>query len=372
MNDPDPVEPPPQPPAPLSPVSGPSVWSERALSDLAFLALTVLILLLCFLIARPFITSLAWATALAVIGWPLHRWIIQRIPWPNASASLSVTGIALLLIVPSSLVIPGAIDEAFSGYRLIRAQIETGAWDDMIARHSWIAPTWEWLRQRLDLGDVLQRAGEMLTVIGSFAVKASFVGTIEFVLTMFFLYYFLRDSGALLAGIRGLLPLSPSEAGRIFRVVGDTIFATVYGKVLVGIVQGVLGGFMFWWLDLPAAWFWAIVMGVLSIIPMLGPPLVWVPAALILLIDGAWGQGLLLLIWGTAVVGLADNLLYPIVVGKHLCLHTVPLLIALIGGVVVFGAVGFFVGPVVLAVTQAALKIWRARAKPGEHDIPKT
>lgn len=359
MNEPESVECS-QPPAP--PAAG--FWSERGLSDLALLALTVLALVLCYLIARPFVTSLAWATAFAVIGWPLHRRIARRIPWPTAAASLSVTAIALLLIVPSVMVIPGVIGEALSGYKVIRAQIESNAWDEALARHSWIAPVWEWLRQRLDLGDVLQRVGAVLTAIGSFAVKSSFVGTIEFVLTFFFLFYFLRDRDTLLASIRGLLPLAPAEADRIFRVAGDTIFATVYGKVLVAIVQGALGGLMFWWLDLPAAWFWAIVMGLLSIIPVLGAPLVWVPAALLLLLNGEWGHALLLVIWGAAVVGLADNLLYPIVVGKYLRLHTVPLLVALIGGVVVFGAVGFFVGPVVLAVTLAALDVWRARSEP--------
>lgn len=359
MNEPESVEH--SPPAP-PPATG--FLAERGLSDLALLALTVLALVLCYLIARPFVTSLAWATGLAVIGWPLHRWIARRVPWPSASASLSVSAIALLLIVPSVMVIPGVVGEALSGYKVIRAQIESNAWDEALARHSWIAPVWEWLGQRLDLGDVLQRAGAVMTEIGSFAVKSSFVGTIEFVLTFFFLFYFLRDRDALLASIRGLLPLTPAEADRILRVAGDTTFATVYGKVLVAIVQGALGGLMFWWLDLPAAWFWAIVMGLLSVIPLLGPPLVWVPAALLLLLNGEWGQALLLVIWGATVVGLADNLLYPIVVGKYLRLHTVPLLVALIGGVVVFGAVGFFVGPVVLAVTSAALEVWRARAEP--------
>jgi predicted PurR-regulated permease PerM len=356
LREPDPVDP---PQAPVPPAAG--FWSEHGLSDLALLALTVLALLLCYLIARPFVSSLAWATALAVVGWPLHRRIARRVPWPSASAALSVTTIALLLIVPSALIIPSVVDEALAGYRLVRTEIESDRWSETLARHAWIAPIWEWLRQRLDLGAVLQQAGAMLTAVGTFAVKSSFVGTVEFVLTFFFLFFFLRDRDVLLASIRGLLPLPAAEAQRIVGVVGDTIFATVCGKVLVGIVQGALGGLMFWWLDLPAAWFWAIVMGLLSIIPLLGPPLVWVPAALVLLLNGNWGQALLLSIWGAAVVGLADNLLYPIVVGKYLRMHTVPLLVALIGGVVVFGAVGFFLGPVVLAVTLATLEIWRAR-----------
>lgn len=349
-------------PSPPATASATGLWSERGLSDLALLALTVLALVLCYLIARPFVSSLAWATALAVIGWPLHRQIARRIRWPTPAAATSVVAIALLLMVPTGILIPSAIDEALNGYKVIRAQIESNAWDEALARHGWIGPLWEWLRQRVDLGDVLQQAGALLTALGSLAVKTSFVGVIEFALTYFFLFYFLRDRDAVLAGIRTLLPLSPTEADGILRVASDTIFATVYGKVMVGIVQGLLGGLMFWWLDLPAAWFWAIVMGILSIIPLLGPPLVWAPAALLLLLDGQWGQAVLLVLWGAAVVGLADNLLYPILVGRYLRLHTVPLLVALIGGVVVFGAVGFFLGPVVLAITLATLGIWRARA----------
>jgi predicted PurR-regulated permease PerM len=337
-------------------------WSERGLSNLAALALTVLALVLCFLIVQPFVSSLAWATALAVVAWPLHRRVARRVPWPSVAAALSVVAIALLLVVPSGMLIPGVIDEALSGYRLIRSQLESNAWDAALDRNEWIGSVWEWLRQRVDISVVLQQVGTFLTQLGSLAVTTSFVGLIEFALTFFFLFFFLRDSDAVLSGIRAMLPLSAPEADGILRVAGDTIFATVYGKVVVGIVQGLLGGLMFWWLDLPAAWFWAIVMGLLSIVPLLGPPLVWLPAALFLLLDGQWGQAVIMALWGAAVVGLADNLLYPVVVGRYLRLHTVPMLVSLIGGLVVFGAVGFFLGPVVLAVTLALLEVWRMRA----------
>jgi predicted PurR-regulated permease PerM len=155
------------------------------LSDLVWLALTVLALVLCFLIVRPCVSSLAWATALAVIGWPLHRLIARRIPWPTPAAALSVITIALLLIVPSGLLIPSVVEEALGGYRLVRAQIESNAWDVALARHDWIGPVWEWLRHRVDLGDVLQQAGTLLTALGSLAVTTSFIGVIEFALTFF-------------------------------------------------------------------------------------------------------------------------------------------------------------------------------------------
>jgi len=331
-------------------------------SGLALVTITALALVLCYLIARPFVTSLAWATALAVVSAPLHRRVARRITWPSAAAAVSVAAVALLLIVPSALVIPRVIDEAVIGFNVFRTQIESNMWNEALARHAWIAPAWDWLRQRFDLGDLLRQTAAALTAIGTFAVRTSLVRLIEFVLTFFFLFYFLRDRDTLLASIRRLLPLAPAEADTIFRTVGDTIFATLYGKMLVGIVQGALGGMMFWWLGLPAAWFWAIMMALLSIIPLLGPPVVWVPAALYLLINGDLAHALLLAIWGAAVVGLADNLLYPIFVGRYLRMHTVPLLISMIGGVVIFGTAGLFLGPVALAVTLATLEIWRARA----------
>jgi predicted PurR-regulated permease PerM len=339
-------------------------WSDRGLSNLAALALTVLALVLCFLIVRPFVSSLAWAAALAVLAWPLHRRLAQRIRRPTVAAALSVVAIGLLLVVPSGMLIPSVIDEAMGGYRLVRSQIESNAWDAALLRYEWIGPVWEWLRQRVDMSVVLQQVGAFLTELGSLAVMTSFVGLIEFALTFFFLFFFLRDRDAVLAGIRDILPLSASETDGILHAAGDTIFATVYGKVVVGIVQGILGGLMFWWLDLPAAWFWGIVMALLSVIPLLGAPLVWLPAALFLLLDGQWVQAIIMAVWGAAVVGLADNLLYPVVVGRYLRLHTVPMLVSLIGGIVVFGAVGFFIGPVVLAVTIALLEVWRIRGAP--------
>ena len=227
--------------------------------------------------------------------------------------------------------------------------------------------TWEWLRERLDIGDVLQRAGTVLTTVSSFAVRASLAGAFEFLLTFLFLFYFLKDRDALLQSIRSLLPMTADETQKVFGLVNDTIFATVYGKVLVAIVQGTLGGLMFWWLNIPAAGFWAVVMGLLSIIPLVGPTVVWGPAALLLMLNGEWGAGMLLLAWGAIVVSLADNFLYPIVVGKYLRLHTVPLLIALLGGLFLFGPVGFFLGPVILALAFAALQIWRTRSQAGRQ-----
>jgi predicted PurR-regulated permease PerM len=273
--------------------------------------------------------------------------------------------LAVLLIAATGLLIPRFIGEAVAGFTDLRTRIESGAWDAALQRHPWVASLWGWLQARIDLHDAFNRVAALLASAGSIAVRWSLTATVELVLTLFFLHYFLRDRERLLDGLRALLPTTADETNRLLAAARATVLATVYGKVLIGIVQGALGGLMFWWLDLPAPWFWAIVMGVLSIAPLVGAPLVWLPAALLLLAQGHWLQALILTAWGALVVGLADNVLYPIVVGRYLQLHTVLLVVAMIGGLFVFGSAGFFLGPVLLAVTAMMLQIWRERGRAG-------
>jgi predicted PurR-regulated permease PerM len=149
--------------------------------------------------------------------------------------------------------------------------------------------------------------------------------------------------------------------------VGDTIHATIYGMLFCALIQGPLGGLMFWILGLPAPVFWGLVMAVLAVVPYLGSFLIWAPAAVYLVMEGNWVKGLVLVVWGLVIVGLSDNLIYPILVGKRMRLHTLPVLIAIVGGMIVFGAAGVILGPVILAVTDALLEIWRRRTAGGQR-----
>jgi len=165
----------------------------------------------------------------------------------------------------------------------------------------------------------------------------------------------------MLAAVRSLLPVSEGEAKEVFKRIAETIHATVYGTLVVALVQGILGGRRFSWLELPAPPLWGSVMAVLAIIPISGAALIWVPAAIFLGLGGSWEKALVLTAWGSIVVALIDNLLYPVLIGKDLRMHTVPVFIAIVGGLVVFGASGLVLGPLVLAMTLVLLDIWRWR-----------
>jgi predicted PurR-regulated permease PerM len=141
----------------------------------------------------------------------------------------------------------------------------------------------------------------------------------------------------------------------------ETVRTTVYGTFAVAAVQGVLGGLMFWWLGLAEPLLWGVVMGLLGVVPVLGAFVIWIPAAIFLALEGSGWKAMLLVIWGTIVVGGIDNLLYPMIVGQRLKLHSILALVSILGGLIVLGPSGLILGPVTFTVTRVLLEIWGRR-----------
>ena len=141
---------------------------------------------------------------------------------------------------------------------------------------------------------------------------------------------------------------------------------------MVCAVQGTLAGLMFWWLGIPGPVLWGVVMGLLNIVPILGPYVIWLPIAIGLALQGDWGRALILTGWGAVVVGLIDNVLYPVLVGNRMRLHTLPVFFAILGGLVVFGSSGVILGPVILAITDALIHIWKVRTTAGRSAEEKS
>jgi predicted PurR-regulated permease PerM len=181
-------------------------------------------------------------------------------------------------------------------------------------------------------------------------------------LIMFFMLFFLvRDRVRMLSAVERLLPLSRAETREVFDVTVDTVHATIWGTVAVGLIQGTLGGLVFWWLELPAPFVWGAVMAVLSVLPVLGAAIVWLPVSGYLALNGQWNDAVVLAFFGAIVIGLIDNLLYPLIVKDRLHLHAVPVFVSIIGGLIVFGASGVVIGPLLIAVTDTLVRIWRRR-----------
>ena len=337
---------------------------ERVLA-LTLIAATAIVFYLCYLITSPFLPALAWAIALAVLTHPLYTWIERRIKRPNIAAAVSVLIVTLVIVVPSTFVVHQLGSEIAGAVDLITNEPESGRWRVMIERNPNLAAVVDWIEQHLDLrGEIQQVADAMTSRIPSLLTGSAWA-LAQLLITLFVLFYLFRDKQRVLDAVRHVLPLSDTEVQEMFSRISDTIYATVYGTVVVALVQGVLGGLMFWWLGLPAPMLWGAVMALLAIVPVLGAFVVWVPAAIFLALEGNWGKALILTGWGGIVIALIDNLLYPILVGTKLRLHTVPVFIAIIGGLTVFGAAGMILGPVLFAVTLGLIDVWRRRTAHG-------
>lgn len=335
-------------------------WGSRAhVHTLVMLAITLIALYLCFRMLMPFVSAVAWALGLAVLVLPLHQRLEARIKSVNLVAAISVLVAAVMVVVPVILVTSSIVREAVDGAGHVQAQVVSGDWRGLIVQHPRVTALIDWIGLEIDIPGTVTVASGTLTEIAGKVVKGSLQQAVQLLLTFYLLFYFLRDRRAAMKWIRFLSPLSKPQMANLFERVGATLHATLYGTFSVAIVQGVLGGLMFWALGLPSPLLWGVVMGLLAIVPVLGAFLVWIPAAAFLLLTGHPLQALILAVWGTVVVGGIDNVLYPILVGTRLHMHTVLAFFSIVGGLFVFGAAGLILGPVILTATTVLLEAWR-------------
>jgi predicted PurR-regulated permease PerM len=347
---------------PVAPERSVGLYSGRQVRDAALLLLTGIALYLCWLLARPFLAGITWALALAVVAYPL-QYRFERWFRPNPAALLSLLMIVIVLLAPGTLLMQKALEEAGGSLGAIGRNFSSARIQETAERYPFFARVAGWLAGRFDVNQELARAAGTLASQASAVLGGSIRLVTEIVIMLVTLFYFLRDHKSLLQYLRRLVPLSQAETDQLFGRVSDTIYATLYGNLVVKLVQGVLGGAMFWVLDLPAPVLCGIAMALFAMLPVVGTSLVWGPAAIFLLIQGSWVKAIVLTVWGSLVVSLIDNFLYPILIASELRIHTLGVLLSILGGLIAFGIAGIVLGPVILASTVALLEIWRHRAQ---------
>jgi len=329
---------------------------------IVLIAASVLVGWLCWLLVVPFVPAVTWAVVLAVIAHPLHERLLARMPsWPNAAASLALVVVTIVIALPTAYVVREIGHEAIASADSLQRLTDGERWRRAFDAFPSLAPLRDWIDARVDFKSQLGDATGGQSVRG--AIERVTEIAITVLVTFFLLFFFLRDKWRILVTIQSLVPLADAETEEVTHKVRDMIAAVVYGTLVVALVQGSLGGLMFWWLGLPAPVLWGTVMALVAVLPIFGAALVWVPAAALLLLDGHWEKALILALWGSLVIGLIDNFMYPLLMKNRLSMHTVPVFIAAMGGLFAFGATGVVLGPLVLAVALALLDIWRRRMR---------
>lgn len=332
-----------------------------------YFGLLLLFAYLVYLVFEPFLVPLAWAVLLTIVFFPLHQRVRQRIPQPNRAALVTTLLLTLLIIIPALAVMGAFTAQA----------VEMVQWAQL-----------EWREGRVPFRDVLQRiplerilnwlaeyniseeqvnkfVNQELEELGRFiATQAGLLlrNVLSFLFDLFITllaaFYLFRDGGELLERLRRALPLDEGVREGLFYIAHTVLYASVISGLVVAAVQGALGGVLFWLLGIGAPVLWGLVMAFLSLLPMVGAWLVWVPAGLYLLLRAEYLKAFILFAVGILVISTIDNILRPYLVSGHAQMNGLLVFISILGGVVAFGLVGLLLGPILVALGATVIEYY--------------
>jgi predicted PurR-regulated permease PerM len=340
------------------------------LEDKAFLLLVIAVSLAFAWILLPYYGAVFWAIVLAIVFSPAYRRLLRSMRQKRTIAALAtVTIILMIVILPVTLIAALLVQEGFNVYE----RIQSGELNIVRYFQQVFAALPEWVTNLLDrfgltdLGLMQERLSASLLKGSQFlATQALNIGQntfdliVNLLIVLYLLFFLLRDGDDLSKRIKNAIPLHAAQQRDLLNRFTTVIRATVKGNVVVAVVQGALGGLIFWFLGVHAPVLWAVLMAFLSLLPAVGAGLVWLPVAIYFLVTGAIWQGVVLIAYGALVIGLVDNILRPILVGKDTKMPDYVVLISTLGGLAIFGLNGFVIGPVIAAMFMAAWDIFSA------------
>jgi predicted PurR-regulated permease PerM len=325
-----------------------------------FLLLLVAVSLAFGWILLPFYGAVFWGSVLAIIFTPFYRWLLLMMNQRRNLAALTTLLLCLIIVIlPLTLITSALLKEGLAVYQRIRSgELNVGEYVEQIMN---ALPAWAvHLMNRLGIGNVAELRDTLSNSVlqGSqlIATEALSIGqnTFEFIISfaimLYLLFFLLRDGAVLTAKINQAIPLSMEYKHHLLSKFTTVVRATVKGNIAVALAQGLLGGMIFYFLDIQGALLWGFVMAILSLLPAVGAGLIWAPVAVYFLFTGAIWQGIVLILFGVLVIGLVDNVLRPILVGKDTQIPDYVILISTLGGMVLFGLNGFVIGPVIAAL----------------------
>ena len=320
------------------------------------------------LVLEEYAVAIFWGVVFAIVFAPLHRKLLMRMPNKPTLAALATLLISLVMVIlPLSLIGLSLIKETSAIYDQVSSgNLSAGSYVEQVfnALPSWLTP---WM-EKLHLGTL----EEIQTKLSNIALQASKLAatkavglgqnTLGFVVgfgvMLYLIFFLLRDGKELVARIWAATPLAPEHKRELAIKFITVIRATVKGNLAVAAAQGALGGLIFWILGIQGAVLWAVVMAFLSLLPAVGAGLVWGPVAIYFLATGAVTKGLILAAYGVLVIGLVDNVLRPLLVGKDTKMPDYVVLISTLGGMALFGLSGFVLGPAIAALFMAAWELF--------------
>ena len=333
-----------------------------------FLALLAAVTAAFVWVLLPFFGAVLWGVALAILFTPLFKWLLRKMPGKRNAAALSTLALCLFIVIlPLAMVGVSLVQEIALVTQNIRSgEINFATYFQQIldALPQWMLN----LVQRFNLGNmeawqarISAGAAQGSQLVASQALtigQNTFDFLVSFFVMLYLLFFLVRDGAELSKKMRDALPLAKPHTHYLLNKFTTVIRATIKGNVAVAVAQGTLGGLTFWFLGVQGALLWAVLMAFLSLLPAVGAALIWGPVAIYYLATGQWWQGGVLIFVGVFVIGLVDNILRPLLVGKDTQMPDYIVLMSTIGGMAIFGINGFVVGPVIAALFMAAWSLF--------------
>lgn len=334
-----------------------------------FAVMTCLLLgLALFKIVQPFMGPMLWALFIAFLLHPLHTPLAARLGGRNQASALLLTLLAFVLILGPFTALSAAF-AAQAGELLqgIQSTVAGQARGNVLALTNvpWVREGLDWLEESFNV-DVAQLqvwagqgAREVLQSLASLGGKVFMgaIGTVVgFVMMVFMLFFFIRDGEEMVATTRELIPMSRNDKAKLFDHLAAVTRAMVYGTGLTSLIQGALVALAFVIVGLPSFIVFGVIAALMALLPVGGTAVVWVPAAIVLAGQGRWGAAIFMTIWGALLVSMVDNVVRPMLVSGRANVGTLTVFIGVLGGMAAFGAIGLFLGPVIIALIIALLR----------------
>lgn len=331
---------------------------KRFIPQLFFLLLLLGVSLLFFGLIQNFLMTTFWAIILAIIFRKTHERIEEKLNGRNnLAAILTLLIIVLVVVLPLTMIASALVNESVRFYE----QLQSGELklDTLIT----------WVEQRIPIVDeYMQEVGMSFEQIKESIREAAITATqmlanrafnitqdvlslvVNFFLMLYLLFFFLKDGKEIIRLAVEAFPMGDEREYQLLHRFANVARATLKGSLIVAVVQGTIGGILFWAVGIEGSVFWGTVMTVLSLLPAVGSALVWAPAAVIFFINGSILKGIVVVLVGVLVIGLVDNILRPILVGRDTKLPDYLILLSTLGGITWFGISGFVIGPCIAAL----------------------
>jgi predicted PurR-regulated permease PerM len=333
---------------------------NNRLENISFLLVLVLISALFLTLLRPFFGAVLWACVLALLFYPLQRRLLNRWNRPNLATLTTLLACICIGIIPTLFIVVSFFHQGAQLYQQLQSgQLNPAVWLDRI-HHGF--PVIQDVLEEFDV-DISrlnhQLAGSALSgsrFLAQHAVQLG-QGTLQFLVSLglmiYLLFFMLRDGPSLITLLIRALPLGDAREHLLMAKFAEVVRATVKGNLVVAIVQGSLGGLIFWILGIPGALLWGVIMILLSMIPVVGAVIIWGPVAIYLFATGDWIAATVLTAFGFCIIGLVDNVMRPLLVSRDTKMPDYLVLLSTLGGISLFGLNGFIVGPLITALFMA-------------------